>query len=185
MNKPLPHLITFPRSGSHFFAKLIKEKTMFNLQRSHTVNIAFDNNNNKTKTIVTIVRDPKDTITSLIALESGNGYDITNDRINDIITQYILFYSFLFQESDYVIDFKDLTTYPDTVVNKMLELLEIDKESYIKYPDDVCYDAQGLAKKSSKSIPIYNSINLDDFNISLCYLYYNKLLSKAIKFNTV
>lgn len=158
---------------------------MFNLQRSHTINISFDDNNNKTKTIITIARDPKDTITSLIALENGNGYNITNDRINDIITQYILFYNFLFQEADYVIDFKDLTAYPDTVINKMLELLEIDEEFYLKHPDDTCYDAPGLAKKSSKSIPIYNSINLDNFNISLCYLYYNKLLSKAIKFNTV
>lgn len=185
MKKNLPHLVTFPRSGSHFFAKLIYKKTKFNLQRSHTVNIAFGYDNSKIKKIVTIIRDPKDTITSLIALENGLGYYIKNDRINEIITEYILFYNFLLQEADYVIDFKDLITYPDIVVDKMLELLEIDEKTYLKYPDDTYYDAVGLAKESSKSIPGYEDVDLDSFNLNLCYLYYEKLLSKAIKFDTV
>lgn len=181
----LPHLITYPRSGSHYFAKLVYEKTMFNIQRSHTVNISFDNNNNKTKTIVTIARDPKDSIVSLIALELGRGFNMTDTRINEIITNYILLYNFLFQEADYVVDFNDLVLYPDAVIEKILGLLEIDDTSYLKFPDNTNYDADEMAKKSSKNIPIYENINLNNFNIELCYLYYNKLLSKAIKFDIV
>lgn len=185
MNNLLPHLITYPRSGSHYFAKLVHEKTMFNIQRSHSVNISFDNNNNKTKQIVTIARDPKDSITSLIALEIGQGFGMTDSRINEIITHYILFYNFLFQEADYVIDFNDLISSPDLVTEKMLNLLNIDETSHIKFPDNTDYDTKGLAKKSSKHIPAYESIDLNSFNMDLSYLYYNKLLSRAIDFKII
>jgi hypothetical protein len=181
----LPHLITFPRSGSHYFAKLVHEKTMFNIQRSHSVNISFDSNNNKTKKIITIARDPKDTITSLIALQKIQGMEMPDSKINELITYYIMFYNFLFQEADYVLDFKDLVSIPDTVIGVALGLLGIDEESYINFPDDTDYDAKGLAKGSSKIIPSYNAIKLDSFNMDLAYLYYNKLLSRSIKFNEI
>lgn len=183
MDMMLPHLITYPRSGSHYFAKLVFEKTMFNIQRSHTVNISFDGNNNKRKTIITIARDPKDSITSLIALEMGQGFKMTDSRINEIITNYILLYSFLFLEADHIIDFQDLTSYPDIVIDKTLSLIGIDETSHIKFPDNTNYDADELAKKSSKSLSVYKDINLNNFSMDLCYFYYNKLLSRAIKFN--
>jgi hypothetical protein len=183
MDTLLPHLVTFPRSGSHYFAKLVNEKTMFNIQRSHSINISFDKDNKKIRKIITIARDPKDTITSLIALQRIQGFDTPDSKINEIITNYIMFYNFLFQEADYVIDFKDLVSIPDAVIEKALELLQIDQKSYLQFPDDTDYDARGLAKGSSKIIPGYNKINLDNFNMDLCYFYYNKLLSKAIRFN--
>jgi hypothetical protein len=175
-----PHLITFPRSGSHYFAKLVKEKTMFNIQRSHSVNTSFDNNNKKTKNIITIARDPKDSIISLIALGVAQGFNMTDSKINEIMTQYILLYNFLIQEADYVIDFNDLVLYPDTVIEKILDLIQIDTKSYLKFPDLTDYDAKGLARESSKSIPSYNDITINSFNMGPCYFYYNKLLSRAI-----
>jgi hypothetical protein len=178
----LPHLVTFPRSGSHYFAKIIYEKTMFNIQRSHSINISFNNNNKKTKTIVTIARDPKDSITSLIALDKMQGFQMPDSKINEVITYYIMFYSFLYEHADYVIDFKDLLLFPNNVVEKTLDLLKIDEQSYLKFPDHIDYDTKGLAKKSSKSFSIYKNIDLDKFDMELCYFYYNKLLSKAIKF---
>jgi len=176
----LPHLITFPRSGSHYFAKLVKEKTMFNIQRSHSVNTSFDNNNKKTKNIITIARDPKDSITSLIALGVAQGFSMTDSKIDEIITQYILLYNFLIQEADYVIDFNDLVLYPDTVIEKILDLIQIDTKSYLKFPDLTDYDTKGLARVSSKSIPFYNDITINSFDMGPCYFYYNKLLSRAI-----
>lgn len=156
---------------------------MFNIQRSHSLNISFDKDNKKIKKILTIARDPKETITSLVALQRAEGLDTPNSKINEIVTQYIMFYNFLFQEADYVIDFKDLTLVPDLVMKKILPLLQIDSESYKKFPDYTDYDAQGLAKKSSKILRGYKDINLNNFNMDLAYLYYNKLLSKTIKFN--
>jgi hypothetical protein len=181
----LPHLVTFPRSGSHYFAKLVHEKTMFNIQRSHSINISFDKDNKKIKTIVTIARDPKDTITSLVALQKFQGIDTPDSKINEIITQYSMFYNFLFQEADYVIDFKDLVSIPNMVIEKTLKLIQIDQTSYIKFPDETDYNAKGLAKGSSKTISGYKEIDLNNFNMELCYLYYSKLLSKAIKFNDI
>lgn len=185
MNILLPHLVTFPRSGSHYLAKLIHEKTMFNIQRSHSINISFDNNNQKIKTIVTVARDPKDTITSLVALQRAQGTDTPDSKINEIITQYVMFYNFLFQEADYVIDFKDLISIPNAVLEKTLGLLQINQTSYTEFPDETDYDAKGLAKGSSKIITGYKDISLDNFNMDLAYLYYNKLLSRAIKFNDI
>jgi len=181
----LPHLVTFPRSGSHYFAKLVYEKTMFNIQRSHSINISFDRNNKKTKKIVTIARDPKDSITSLIALEKSFVPHMPDSKINEMITNYIMFYSFLLQEADYIIDFKELISSPDKVIDKALDFLQIDSTSYLNFPDTTDYNAKGLARKSSKSIPMYENINLDSFDMGLSYLYYEKLLSKSTKFNDI
>ena len=178
----LPHLVTFPRTGSHYFAKLVHEKTMFNIQRSHSINISFDKDNKKIRTIVTIARDPKDTISSLVALQRVQGLDTPNSKINEIITNYIMFCNFLFQEADYVIDFNELVKHPDGVTDKALDFLQIDKTSYTKFPDKTDYDAKGLAKGSSKTIPGYAEINLNNFNMDLCYFHYSKLLSRATKF---
>jgi hypothetical protein len=180
----LPHLVTFPRSGSHYFAKLVYEKTMFNIQRSHSINISFDKNNKKTKKIITIARDPKDSITSLIALERSSGVHIPDSKINEMITNYIMFYSFLLQEADYVVDFKELIYSPDSVIDKALGFLQIDNSSYINFPDTTDYDAKGLARESSKSLLAYDNINLNNFNMDLSYFYYEKILSKS-KFNNI
>lgn len=173
----IPHLITYPRTGSHYLDRLIYKKAKFHIERSHTVNQLFDINNKKTKRIVTIARDPKDSIASWIGLNKFLGS--TYRGTSEMMTDYILLYNFLYDNADYVIGYEDLVEYPDAVTEKILELLEINDENYLDFVTDVDYDSKTYIQ-SSKSVPGYGDINLDDFNFDSCYFYYERLLERKI-----
>lgn len=193
--KDMPYLLTYPRSGSHYFDDLVYKEAKIHIEKSHFVNLLFDKNNNKKRTILTIARDPKDTINSLIAAETQyplkkmNPHFI-NNKFNKIITSYILLYSFLCEHADYVIDFNDLIKYPDTVIKKTLNLLEINEENYsLFYRGEQPYAKEYIP--SSKELSNYDKDILNkyesmfseygfNFNIDLCYFYYNRLLEKKI-----
>lgn len=183
INNAVPHLLTYPRSGSHFFDDTLYENENIHFTRSHYINEIFDKNNNKIKTVITISRDPVDSISSYLALYNGyglhpEGHDFI---ILEKITEYILMYSFLLEHADYVIDFNDLTTYPESVIKKILKLLNIDKSKHDNFNRDVIPKYKSFVP-SSKSLPKYSKNILDDFDLDLCYYYYYKLLEKKIIF---
>lgn len=178
MNSYSPHLLTYPRSGSHYLDRLIYKNAKFHIQRSHTVNWLFDKNNKKAKTIVTIARDPKESIISYIALEKHVS-PLSPPRINEMITEYILLYNFLCEHADYVIDYEDLIKHPDSITKKLLEILKISEKDADRFATNIDYDSKNYVQ-SSKDLPGYESINLDEFSLELCYFYYNKLLEKKI-----
>jgi hypothetical protein len=178
MSKIAPHLITYPRSGSHYFDRLIYKEANFHIERSHTVHNLLDKDNNKRRAIVTIARDPKDSISSYVALEKYLSH-CDGPRINQIITEYVLLYSFLYDHADIVIDFKDLVEHPDQVTKKTLNLLDINKENSHQFVTDIDYNSKNFVE-SSKELKVYADVDLTDFNIDLCYFYYNRLLEKKI-----
>lgn len=177
MENMTPHLLTYPRSGSHYFDKLIYEKAKFHIERSHVINHLFDKNNKKIKKIVTIARDPKESISSWIALNKFLSSDYRG--INEMVTDYIFLYNFLYENADYVIDYKDLVGYPDAVTEKILALLGINDKNSSQFVTDIDYDSKTYIK-SSTVVPGYKDIELDSFNIDLCYFYYHRLLEKKI-----
>jgi hypothetical protein len=176
----IPHLITYPRSGSHYLDRLIYKEAEFHIERSHIVHNLLNKNNEKLRTIITIVRDPKDSISSYIALEKYLS-NCQPFRINQIITEYILLYSFLYENADYIIDFDDLVKHPDDVTKRILSLLDINKENSSQFVTDIDYDSKNFVE-SSKDLKEYKEESLDGFNIDLCYFYYNKILEKKITF---
>lgn len=193
MKDKVPYLLTYPRSGSHYFDELVYKKTKIHIEKSHFVNLLFDENNNKTRTILTIARDPKDSINSLIAAETQNIRRLSNEMdklhfinqtFNQIITSYILLYSFLCDYADYVIDFNDLIKYPDIVIQKTLDLLEINEENYnLFHRGEQPYAKEYIPsskKLSNYDKDILNKYKMFNFNIDLCYFYYDKLLQKKI-----
>jgi hypothetical protein len=180
INKIVPHLLTYPRSGMHFFDDNLYEIEKIHFTQSHLLEQLFDKNNNKQRRIITIARDPIDSIPSYLA---HLGYNYLNDKrdflIREKITEYVLMYAFLCEHADYVIDFNDLVKYPEPVIKKILELLKIDKNQYD------CFNRNIVPRNdhwipSSKSLPHYKENILDDFDLDLCYYYYHKLLEKKI-----
>lgn len=176
-----PHLLTCPRSGSHHFTDLFYKKTGLNIEKSHAVNWMLDENNAKQRTIITIVRDPRETILSYIALDRMSYVSTINEvqRAHHIATEYILMYNFLYEYADYVIDFKDLVENPDAVTEKIFNLLEIKEEDhhfFSKEPDVKSKDYI----PSSKILREYKEESINDLNIELCYFYYRRLLEKKI-----
>lgn len=183
MKKHIPYLVTFPRSGSHYFDELIYKEAGIHIEKSHTLNLLFDKNNNKQRKIITIVRDPVESITSYSAYEQSHSGPrplfATDIRVNQLLTEYILINNFLYDHADHVIDFNDLVLYPDAVTKKILSLLEIDAKDYVFFDKGVMeYSQEYLA--SSKTLPSYNKNLLDDFNFESCYFYYNRILEKKI-----
>jgi len=180
--KELPYLVTFPRSGSHYFDEIIYKETGINIEKSHAVNELFDERNQKKRKIITIVRDPKDSIISYRANEQKyfKAEPIRQKvRTHQVLSEYILLHNFLYEHADHIIDFNDLTSHPDAVVKKILKELGIDEKDYTNSVRvEIKYDEEYVP--SSKELASYNENILDDFDMSLCYFYYNKILEKKI-----
>jgi hypothetical protein len=176
INNIVPHVLTYPRSGMHFFDDMLYEKEKIHFTKSHFLDDLFDKNNNKQRVIITIARDPIDSICSYLALPNmSNSVFALKQRIAD----YVFMYSFLYDNADYVIDFNDLIAYPDAVIKKILSLLNIDKDKYTFFDRDEIIRYEHYVD-SSKILPNYEKNLLDNFNTDLCYFYYNKLLEKKI-----
>jgi hypothetical protein len=180
--KNAPYLVTFPRSGSHYFDELIYKEKGIHIEKSHSIDSLFDKDNNKKRTIITIVRDPADSIISYRAneeIQNVSPLSWQNTRIHQIMSEYILIHNFLYEHADYIIDFNDLILHPKAVVTKIIELLEIPEEDYKNF-DRSNYPYAKEYVPSSKSLPSYNKNILEDFDMSLCYFHYNKILERKI-----
>ncbi len=183
MKTHIPYLVTFPRSGSHYFDELIYKEAGIHIEKSHTLNLLFDKNNNKQRKLITIVRDPVKSITSYSAYEQSNAGPkplfATETRVNQLLTEYILMHNFLYDYADYVIDFNDLVSNPEAVTKKILSLLAISSEDYDFFATSPMeYSKDYLA--SSKTLSNYDKNLLDKFNFDSCYFYYNRILEKKI-----
>jgi hypothetical protein len=183
MKDGLPYLVTFPRSGSHYFDELIYKEAGIHIEKSHTLNLLFDKNNNKQRSLITIVRDPIESITSYSAYEQSNSGPrplfATDIRVNQLLTEYMLMHNFLYEHADYVIDFNDLISHPDAVTKKILSLLKINEEDYIFFNTGVMEYSKDYLE-SSKILSSYDKNLLDKFNFDSCYFYYNRILEKKI-----
>lgn len=178
----MPYLITFPRCGSHYFDEIIYKEKQIHIEKSHSVDELFDENNQKKRKIITIVRDPIDSIASYRANEESqllSPLSWSKTRIHQIMSEYILIHNFLYEHADYIIDFNDLILHPKAVVTKIIELLEIPEEDYKNF-DRGNYPYAKEYVPSSKSLPSYNKNILDNFNMSLCYFHYNRILERKI-----
>lgn len=178
----MPYLITFPRSGSHYFDDFLYKTKGIHFKKSHSIDSLFDKNNKKIRKIITIVRDPKDAIISYISLEEQRGRRTSpaqNLRLHEIMSDYILLNSFLCDHANYVIDFNDLISHPDAVIKKVIELLNISEEDYKNF-DNTEHKYPANHFPSSKVLQSYDEKILNDFNMDLCYFYYNKILERKI-----
>lgn len=174
-----PHLLTYPRCGSHYLDDLIYKEVKVSIEKSHSVTRCFDKNNNKQRTIVTIVRDPVETLYSYIALAESRSPHAATVGVDQVLTEYILLHSFLYEHADYVIDFKDLIEHPDAVTKKIVELLGINEEtSSLFHRNPIVKHSSYL--ESSKNLPGYKRHDLERYNIDLCYFHYNRLLERKI-----
>lgn len=177
VDQVVPYLLTYPRSGSNYFDDTLYKQEKIHFIKSHYMENCFDKNNNK---IITIARDPIDSICSQLSLyqnlDFNGGHDFT---VIENMTNYILMYSFLCENADYIIDFNDLIKYPELVIKKLLESLNIDKDKYYLFNQNFMPKHKNFIP-SSKSLLRYRNDFLDDFNTDICYFYYHKLLEKKI-----
>jgi hypothetical protein len=176
-----PHLLTYYRSGSHFFEGALYEKIGYRINRSHAIADVVDENKIKIKKIITIIRDPRDTLRSTLSLQAQRGIPITHHWTNFEVSNYAMTYDFLFNYADHVIDFNDLINHTDVVIDKTLKFLNIETKHDANFSIEE-YNKLVSPKytPSSKDILGYNDIDLEPFNLGLCYYEYNRLLERKI-----
>jgi hypothetical protein len=149
------------------------------IEKSHSVTSLFDKEGNKHRTVITIARDPMDSLFSYLALSENKFGAADSTRIEQIVTEYVLMHNFLYEHADIVIDFKDLVERPEATLKRVLEVIDIREEDYqlfdseynTKHPDYI---------ESSKILRGYKKHQLYNFNMELCYFHYNRLLEKKI-----
>lgn len=179
-------LITFPRSGSHFFIdyihqslniKFIKKnikKEILPYQSSHELYF------NKDREIITIIRDPLDSIASMVSMEHNFFPEYPIKKfINKRIKEYIEYYQYFNSQASYIIDYKTLIEDPDSVASFFSKILNV-KQRRISYIDNTLDRPDRNHVKTSRQLKHYDKIRelVANSNLDECYLIYSKLLDK-------
>lgn len=137
--------------------------------------------------VITIVRNPVDSISSIVAMELEFNKDLEIDYvIRNRIDEYINFYSFVLKNADTFIDFNNIVNEISMVI-KYLSV--ITKFAIINSsPKDLVRDtiSQKFLKSSKKTKhydDIVNTVSSKD--LSKCTELYNSALGKCVPINAV
>jgi hypothetical protein len=163
-----PKIITYPRSGKHYLEGLILRYSSREIESTHKAS-------HDDSFIITIARDPFDSIQSNIAMKKY--YNPETYEEHDYIDYYVELYKFLNNNSSLVIDYNDLINFPEEITKTICELIgfENNPSNYEMYGDNKNYEYL----VSSKTVKEYTEEYFKLEDISECYDQYNDLLSKA------
>lgn len=171
---PAVCLITYPRSGSNYFAEYFNQLTGVHISKSHDVDYA------RGRKIITIVRNPIDCMTSRTAMiceteKIKNFLDLPKVLGKDI-EDYEDFYTRIISEASIFIDYEKFIVSPKETMLKVLDKLDI---SY-----NITDYTQTLGERvgyiiSSKETGMYNSIKdyYEKQDNQTLFDLYNKALS--------
>lgn len=117
-------LLTMPRSGSNLLENTIEAMGFFRLVKSH---YCWDS---KDKQIITIIRDPLETLTSFAAMRMH----YRNGEIRkNIVAQYCSTYQFLINHADVILDYNELVKDPYASAAYVINYLN--KTIFFKTPE--------------------------------------------------
>jgi hypothetical protein len=199
MNKEI-HLITYPRCGSTYLSKLFSESFQKQVYRKHPyatkkMDLEYSKNDDyyndagsesfkKNNYIITVLRNPIDSISSLCSMENFYNKDID---INLRIKQYIEYYSYCFEYIlkvvDLIIDFNDINTHKYDILEYVSSKTnnEVINKNYIP---EISYFPEHQFLKSAKINKNYKNIKekVKNSDLTECYKIYNKLITDCKKF---
>jgi hypothetical protein len=164
-------IVAYPRSGTHYLQNLILAYSSKKITFSH---YAVPENS----FIMTIVRDPFDSIQSFMAMRKH--YNPETYKETDYLEYYVGLYKYLDLNANIVIDYNDLISFPEETTKMICDLIGFEKNisDYNRLDDNK--NMEYLV--SSKKVKEYDEEYFKIEEMSNCYNEYNKLLSKA---NTV
>lgn len=184
-------ILTFPRSGSNYLRELIRQKLRDPNNPDIPIDIPKTHSTSESdgKKVISIIRDPFDTMKSLItlalnfpenpefAVESGEVFKFPAN-------QYMETYSYIIDNSDLIIDYRDLISRPNDVIDYLAQSMNlvVNKEEYV---NELVDSPNHLV--SSTTSNLYNTINyvkhLPGNGLAFaCMNYYKGALKKTIKF---
>lgn len=194
------HLITYPRCGSVYLYQLLNHTLQIQSYKTHFYNTIkndfskdkkyYDNAETesfkKEHYVITVLRNPVDSISSLTAMEHFYSEDKDNDldfNIKQNIEYYILFFKTIPKFADLLLNFEDIGKYKD----KIIEHISNETNNMIKnnnFEPDIADIKEQKFLKSSKTYDQYELIKekVSDSNLFECYEIYNNLIKKCKKF---
>lgn len=185
-------ILTFPRSGTNYLAHLIYQKlrdpddmdTPILIPQSHDIPDA------KGKKVIAIVRDPHETMKSLVTLvRSFPDQERFKRPDGDVYKfpaeQYMEYYAYIAKNSDLIIDYRDLVARPNDVLEYLAAFMGLcvnDKEYVNNLVDGEDYLV------SSRTSKLYDTIDyMPHFPgnglIFACINFYRGSLKKTLKFH--
>jgi hypothetical protein len=161
-------IVAYPRSGTHYLQNLILAYSSKKITFSHYA-VPEDS------FIITIVRDPFDTVQSFMAMKKH--YNPETYKETDYLDYYVGLYKYLDVNANIVIDYNDLINFPEETTKMLCDLIGFEKNTSN-------YGVLGDNKEieylvSSKKVKEYSEEYFKIEEMSNCYNEYNKLLSKA------
>lgn len=169
-------VFTYPRSGLNFLVDTYNQQTKHHLHSTH-----FESEVNG-REVLSIVRDPKSTIASILVMDINNGGLSLDDpkfdqHVGNRINEYIQAMRYIRKFGRVVVFYKDLCQDPGGVVQKLAKYLDDE----ILYPEAL---AQGVYAEghltSSRSLSYHQDVvdRLKDFRWGQALVEYNILLAE-------
>jgi hypothetical protein len=176
-------IVTYPRSGSNFLFYYLKNTTDFNITKTHDK--VFNNKN-----IITIIRDPFESISSMITMQYKDLEKYTHNHqfaCDARIQQYENFYNYILQNIDFIIDFNNIENKIEELStllcktfggNKINDIKEVNKFEWFK-KTAILEEGNIPTSKTHKYYELSKE-SLSNYSLSKCYKLYNQVLAKSI-----
>lgn len=172
-------VVSYPRSGSHYFQLAWKQKNKKHIQcvRSHKEiqNTLFDNT-----IIIGLIRDPIEAISSRILITQTHEkfFDTVENATEFAISEYINIYKFIVDRSDFIIDLSDFKK-----IDKLIDCIS-DSGSTLIDEDKIVSAINRIPKYSPTFLDHEDydiTVNsLKDYDLSHCYSIYKDAYSKRL-----
>lgn len=147
------NLITFPRTGSFFLRYLIDNNMRVVLNKSHVAIPPEDG-----KTILSILRNPKDTIASYATMLVHYRKEDIGPTVAHVEKDYIEYCRYFIDCADIVVDYDLLASEPTLVLNTISQKLGLDLSATINadFHQEDMIDKEHLS--SSKKSEVYQDV---------------------------
>ncbi len=110
-------LSTFPRSGSHLLKQYLDQMLDYHITKTHT-QVSGDD-----YFVVTMIRNPEDTLVSLAAMRTHTGE--AEPDLDLLISRYILFYKYIIEKANLIIDYEFMLNNPGDVVIYFAQMMNL------------------------------------------------------------
>jgi hypothetical protein len=182
-------ILTFPRSGSNYLQQLIKQKlrdpndidTHIEIPKTHLPSEA------EGKRIITIIRDPYETMRSYttLAVSFPEKYPVEGGGQWKFPAQeYIDFYSYILKSQAIIIDYRDLVSRPNDVLEYLAKEMSlcVNKEEYVNYLfNSEDHLVSSAASYLYKTIAYKGHFPDNFFKMFECVKWYKGSLNRVIK----
>ena len=172
-------LPSYPRCGTHFLAEQFLQKTGVVMNKTHAPMTG------KYDLYVTLVRNPKDSIISRLAMElEFEENPKTMEEYLEICKQeYMVFYKYILRQVDVIFHYEDIANNVDKMIDHLCEKTNIKRISDVFVDSIVDRPSTGFLKTSKSSLRYQESEEfMKDKDLDECYTIFMEAEKRSVRF---